>query len=55
MEHPAHSPDLASLDFHPFGLLEEALGRRFHCGDVKYMVHQWQCNQRLSIMMALRS
>jgi hypothetical protein len=56
MEHPAHNPDSAPSDFHLSGLLKEALrGRIFHHDDVKNVVHQWPCNQRLSIMMALRS
>ena len=46
MEHPAYSPDLAPSDFHLFGLLKDALrGRRFSCGDVKAVVHQWLCAQ----------
>jgi histone-lysine N-methyltransferase SETMAR len=41
MEHPAHSPDLASSDFHLFGQLQEALGGRFRCDEgVKNAVHQ---------------
>jgi hypothetical protein len=56
MEHPAHSPDLAPFDFRLSGLLKEALGGRiFHCDDVKNVVHQWLCNQKLSMTMALRS
>jgi hypothetical protein len=42
MEHPTQSPDLAQSDFHPFGLLREALGGRCQCDeDAKCMVHQW--------------
>jgi hypothetical protein len=42
MEHTAHSPDFAPSDFHLFGPLKEALGRRrFRCDDIKNTVHHW--------------
>jgi hypothetical protein len=43
MEYPDHSPDLASPDFHLFGPLKEALGRRrFRCDeDTKNAMHHW--------------
>jgi hypothetical protein len=42
MEHSAHSPHLASSDFHLLGTLKEALGGRCWCDeDVKNVVHQW--------------
>jgi len=43
LEHPAHSPDLAPLDFHLFGPLKDALrGRQFtDDDDVKEAVNDW--------------
>jgi hypothetical protein len=47
LEHPAHSPDLASSGFHLFGPLKNALRcRRFADDDgVKQAVHDWLRNQ----------
>jgi histone-lysine N-methyltransferase SETMAR len=43
LDHPAYSPDLAPLDYHLFGPLEDALRGSCFTSDeeVKKAVHEW--------------
>ena len=43
LPHPPYSPDLAPSDFHVFGPLKEAMGRKKFRSDeeVRHAVHEW--------------
>jgi histone-lysine N-methyltransferase SETMAR len=47
LPHPAYSPDLMLSDFHLFGPIREALGRKVFRADevIKFFVHRWLHDQ----------
>ena len=61
LPHPSYSPDLAPSDFHVFGPLEEAMGRKSFRSDeeVQQAVHVWLRSQPkdfiLEVSMQFRS
>jgi hypothetical protein len=49
LPHPAYSPDLAPGDFHLFGSLKNALGRKRFIADdeVKLLCNGWMSNHKV--------